>query len=219
MKTNNIFCGMLAVMLLSVLTSSVFSQRKEVACDKFEEIKRVADRFLSSEPYRVRRTFETFKGTDTIPTKVSKSMTEYLPSGSVHNLYGLDKEDKKERSERIKVGDTIFTKKGDADWVKLTSGDNPPPPKAATSSKMCFAFPKEKLDGKDTAKFEVETSFKSWQADGKEVVLTGRMTYWFSNDRHFVKTIGETDKSRPEHNRTTDTYEYDPKIKIEAPIK
>lgn len=219
MKTKNIVCGVVALVVLVVLASSVFAQRSEVVCDKFEEIKRASDKFLSSEAYRERRTYETFKGTDTAPIKISKSMTEYLPSGSVHSFYGLDSADKKHRHETILIGTSIFTKKGDADWVKLLPSDAPPPPKAATSSKVCFVFPSDKVDGKDIIKYEVETSFKSWRADGKEVILVGRMTYWFSKDRHLVKTIGETDKSRPEYTRTTDTYEYDPKIKIAAPIK
>lgn len=209
---------MVTLFILPFLVFNILAQRKPVRCDKLAKLRFAADSLLSKGPYRVIRTYETLKGPSEMPVNVSKSILEIVPPDSVHIYMGLESTNQKDRSETITVGSAVFSKTSDADWIKLPPAkDYPSPPDPVPDAKVCWSFPIEKIAGTDVIRFEMKSTFKDTDlSNGKMIISIYLSTYWFSRDGHFVKNAEE----EPKRNyRYTGIYEYDPEIKIEAPIK
>lgn len=77
----------------------------------------------------------------------------------------------------------------------------------------------EKIDGQINTIYEVITGRRFARGSGPWQTSYYKSSYWISTDGRIRKYVGESDALMTKRNRTTEVYEYDSKIKIEAPIK
>ena len=215
--------ALILTMFLAVVSAagqvvSFAQNKKAISKEEFAPIQKVAFEFLAKEPHRIKSTHETFANEGLKPEKISISMTEYIPPNREHNFYGLNSEDASRKYERIKIADKIFVT-SEGKWRLLdTSGALAGPPSAASSSTEYYFHGIDNVGEKKVKVYEVVSCFRFWSGQAERLSFYSEK-YWIDKDGRIIKKIGESDGSTSKRSRTTELFEYDPKIKIEAPMK
>ncbi len=209
----------LGVLLLMVgFVTSAEAQDGTISREEFDRVKSIYKDFLTREPYRIRYTHETFPYEGSDPEETSVWMTEFIPPDREHSYHGLNSTDTSRKYERIVVGKRIFTNK-DGKWTELPSPGGGMGLSSGPSSIEYFIRGEEKIGKTMTTIYEMITGSRFARGSGPWQTSYYRSRYWVSKDGRIRKYVGESDALMTKRNRTTEIYEYDPKIKIEVPIK
>jgi hypothetical protein len=201
------------------IVSTIFAQDSKISSEEFASVRSTYKDLLAKEPYRIRYTHETFSSMDSKqPEETRLWMTEFAPPDREHNYYGLNATDPSRKYERIVIGTRIFTNK-DGSWKELTPTEGGMGLGSGASSVEYFIRGSEKLGNVTTTVYEVVTGSQFARSNGPWQTSYYRSRYWMSKDGRILKYVGESDALITKRSRTTEIYEYDSKIKIEAPIK
>ncbi|HMT07068.1 MAG TPA: hypothetical protein PKA82_03620 [Pyrinomonadaceae bacterium] len=212
-----IICFLLFVVLAT--SNSLSAQDTTMSEEEYDKVAAIFRSFLSKEPYRVRYTHETFPSEEAKePEKINKWMTEYIKPDREHNFYGLNASEPSAKYERIVIAERIFTNK-DGKWKELSPSKGGFGGGSGAASAEYFNRGTEKIDGRVTNVYESIITERFARGSGPWQLSYYRSKIWVSKDGRIRKYVGESDAKITKRNRTTEIYEYDSKIKIEAPIK
>jgi len=149
---------------------------------------------------------------------------EYDLPDNIHYVHVVSTNGKTIRTEEVDIAKTRYCKRDDAPWQPVTSscigGGTGGSPMNDTTK---YSVEKVKLDGKDVSLYRQNTSYKDNYSKTKDTegLSFSELKMWINKDGLMVRqeqTSGLIDPKTVRHS-TIDTYEYDPKIKVEAPIK
>jgi len=152
----------------------------------------------------------------------------FLPPNNSQVFYSSENGAGKSVHEIITIGPNIYVREENGAWKLETPEERaalPPPPKSipmplgADETVTVAHRPNVQLDGNITDFYELEKT--STKSDKNGLYKTTSVTrYWINKNGTLAKLETETSpsNSKPLYRRTV-IYEYDPNIKIEAPIK
>ncbi|SRR5258708_25370784 len=211
--------GVFLLWVVCGLGTSALAQDSKISSEEFDRVRSTYKDFLAKEPYRIRFTHETFPYDDAKePETTSVWMTEFVQPDREHNYYGVNSSEPSRKYERIVIGTRIFTNR-DGKWKELERSGGGFGLSSGPSSIEYFIRGSEMIGKLKTTIYEVVTGSKFARGAGPWQTSFHRQKYWISKDGRIRKSVGEGDALITKRNRTTEVYEYDPTIKIEAPIK
>ena len=152
-------------------------------------------------------------------------MYEYHLPDRIRYLHLETVDGKTKRTEQINIGETKYCRKGDAEWTLTKtycvggSGSGGP----SSIVKEVFRREKTRLQGKPSLVYLEKITYrnvhsKTAESDG---LSFWESKYWIDNEgfiRRYETRRGLV-KDLTASFEMVETYEYDPRIKIEAPIK
>ena len=212
------------VLLLVFVTSSSFSipaQEKEISPQDFVTIRNrdFTLRNANQTPYREKMTTEKRISEDGQWEFYSYQVTEYVNPGKVHNIQytGL-------KLETIGIADDIYSKAPDQPWVhrkRVTGIASSAPVTFPSTGPTTFQYKilrTEVVDGRNTMVVrEVAKEQRAFKGVPVEFVVTRH--YWIDDNGLIVKRDDEAlDPAQKTYIRHTYILEWDPSIKIEAPL-
>ncbi len=191
---------------------------------KFKEILAKATENLKDKTYRLTKTEESFSDRNTTAISLTTNILERIPPDKERKIEEVKSPTKNTRSERIWDGKNLYTKENDGDWKKYSGGSSSSGDFTSGRTTITYKFiGKESLNGKTADVYESEShriANKLTQTSQYRVEYVIKTKYWFSEDGLFLKSVKESEIVGSQSLvREVSIYEYDSKIKIEAPIK
>lgn len=196
----------------------VFGQEKEITAEEFWAVEEKGDAYLGKNAYRETSIWEKFDDRDlTELIKKSKSIYEFVPPFRTHSI----SEDENGRTERITIGTKAYIREGKEKWRLEKSSDKKTVVGLSNENQkkeIKYKFLEENLlNGK---KVKVYQRTITYLGEIWEKRYVGTETYWIDVSGHYLKFVWERkDFISNSFTRQTSIYQYDPKIKITAPIK
>lgn len=219
-----------AVLFSGLLIASVFNGNAQQS-DTFEEktldaLKKTAYQKMESKIYRV--TVNETIGRKDNPTSVkdAKYIREVIPPDRSHYISMEKTSDGVKRYEYIRIGEKSFSRTDDGEWKDITGSGSGQGSGNGSGDSVKFERSVER-------KLKRGVSVKNQTTDLYETVITtkflypaspvtniGKYSYWFDANGMLVKTedaFSTDDTTQKIVNRVSE-YEYDARIKIEAPV-
>lgn len=213
------------LLLVGTMATGIALQgQTTITRDEFWTAYRSAFKKLHENSRRQVRTSETY--VDGMRVEVNETITENLLPDKYRFISTTTSSDGSRKIEMVKIDKTIYCRKNNGAWIVSTTwcsgeGSGSGGPFKITSSS--FTLKRVELGGKSVRKFEEYTIYKNVHSPtkDKEGLSFWNSTYWLDDDGLIVaeeRRIGLIDPVRTRR-ATRDMYEYNPNIKIQAPIK
>ena len=221
------------IILCSLLFGSflgVFSQKKSTNEQEFTTLRNSASEKLKNRNYRIIMTSESYKNVnDFSPYYFISEITEYISPDLFHHIFERKTEQNTSREETITIGQRKYSRQNNEDWKELPTIENNNGGSGTGSGLKGIALNSEKnveykYKGRETVKnqkadlYEVSTTRK-YNSPNFRATTVMTEKFWFDKDGMFLKTEIEFRNNNKVTSHTVRDYEYDPNIKIEAPIK
>lgn len=217
MKKNFILLALLLVSLSA--GKNIFGQlgvSSSGSFREFDEMKDRARRLRTGKSYREKTTIEVFADEKSSTPKGKMTSTrEYV--GTDRRYYSITNEalGKTSKVEFIAIGEKEYVREDGKKWKKYTPETEPEFGSGIGNSRGGKLIEKTTFNGKKVTVYEEETN--SYSDEYEENSVTG---YWFDDDGELLKTEARNlNLKTNEVSKVVTIYEYDSKIKIEAPIK
>ncbi len=212
----------LALAFISICFVSIFGQAKTVSKDEITTIFDKWKQQSKQKTYRIKTVSEF--GVNGISNK-SEDLSEYEPTDKQRFVSELKTPRLTTKIETIRIGEKKYTRKNSGEWKEvaiekktLPKGNN----KIVVEADEYRYIGQETVSGQNTEVYERNTKHKiTSEKSSKESFSTIKVKYWFNKDGLMLKTEMETEivsGIAKSFSRRTSIYEYDPNIKIEAPI-
>ena len=195
----------------------ISAQRRIVKNSELHDVQNKAYQKLYERSRRVETTDETFS--EGSPVKTITRIYEMLLPNRSRSYYKEKEGDKVNETEQITIDNFLYVRKNDEPWKKIEirsgsgSGSG-----TGSGSYSCRQLTVESifLNGISAQLFD-ELDISS-ETNG---LMFKERRKWFGDDGSFLKEefVEGLLSPRVENRRSTTTYEYDPNIKIEAPLK
>jgi hypothetical protein len=201
------------------LGSETFAQRKLITGKEWVDSYEKSTSKIRERSWRAEKLFETVL--DGVVVKSVTNTIEYLPPDRSHNHTKMTEGDKVIEIEQISIGYMQYDRKDGGAWTKLDTRQdhgNGSGNGSGRSSSWCDQF----AVGPTTLNGEPMQLLARLTVEGVEKELVFRESKLWIGDDGFPYRIWDTSgklSPREETTRRVTTYEYDPKITIEAPIK
>jgi hypothetical protein len=225
-----IFC--LAFVLLSAI--SIFAQERVIGQAEFDAALKYRFLKFARQSYRQTETSVDVP-TETNKSKyTSKAVMEYAQPLASRLLYEFDSPTVKMRQETIRINGKTYTRKDNGEWRLSSDSENPNKPVAdrkfvtVEEQTEYKALGSEVLNNlKASVYAKIEKKKLVHEADKREMFSTISTKYWLDEDGGIMKEEILTEnllKSERNpagmtfRNLRTRIWEFDPNIKIEAPI-
>lgn len=208
---------------VAVCAISAFGQANEVTEKQFSEVEQKGNELLKKSTYRLTRRQEYFES----PANPGRTGESYLKEVIQPNKWRTVEEKqysgKNARVERLWDGNALFERENDGPWTKYSGGGSSDLDiKPGRISARYLFYGRGELDGRPTEIYEVNTirEANKYSATGFVIVRYLRNArYWFAPGGRLLKRIVQNSiDGKDELTRETTWIEYDPNIKIEAPI-
>ena len=190
----------------------------------FNEILTKATENLKGKTYRLTKTEEDFADRNSSSESITTNILEIVPPDKRREVEEVKSPTKNTRLERIWDGKNLYEKENNGEWKKYSGGGGIS--QDITSGRVTTTYKfigKELLNEKNANVYETEThriANKFTRTSQYQVEYIVKTKYWISEDGYFLKTLKESEVVGSKSlKRETEIYEYDPNIKIEAPIK
>ena len=180
---------------------------------------------LEGRAYRSNTVNVFYKNGSAASTSTTKSIREFIPPDRVHYVFEAKDAKSTTRYELIRIGEKTYTRANDEEWKEGGSGsgmgsgigDGDTAVKIERSEKRILKkgvlLNKQKVDF-----YETEVTVK-YIYPNQTYTTVYSDSYWFNAGGMYVKTESVyLDNSSKNTSRNTTEYEYNPKIKIAAPI-
>jgi hypothetical protein len=212
MKINFNKLALLAICLCAL--PNVFGQTNAGSFKEFGEMKSRAESLREGKAYRTTTTTDIYADDlKTVKTKIVSTF-ECDASGNFHQRHTSESGGVIEKYESIGIGDKSYVKENDAKWrvpepVKLSEslyglGNT-------TGGKF---IEKTTFNGQTVNIYEEKNNLYEGETRRSETIR-----YWFAENGELLKTeTRETNLKTGETRSIVEIYEYDPKIKIKAPV-
>lgn len=217
----------LAAFVVAGLIINVAAQDelKAFTREELEALKKNASEKLKGKTYRSVETSESFIRQDFIGNFVNKTTYEIVPPDRRRSIIETKEASGVRRDEWIYIGNRTFHKKGDEDWQEISVISEGRGSGGGRGIAIVSEMPEKTVEYKLTRKQIINDQ----ETDLYEVINTSRYESgysiifkdrtWFNQDGLFVKTEYErTNTNSTGFFRVTKEYEYDPNIRIEAPL-
>ncbi len=222
-KPMNTFHILYVACILSMCAVVSFGQEKEITSDEYYTRARAArDKGRGLNRHQISKTTRVKDGK---MTNAEEWQYKFDLPGRIHYVHIVNSNGKASRTEEINIDGAKYCKMGDAPWEQITgscimgSGLSSGPSPESTK----YTVEKVRLNKKEITLYRQYIIYKNNSSENKE--NEGRSFYeskfWLSKDGLIIREERSDGLIEPKRiNRVTiDTYEYDPQIKIEAPIK
>jgi hypothetical protein len=216
---NRTFRLIVVVSIVFLNAAFIYGQEKSLEKWMFRSIVDQAFEDLEGKTYRRLNVYETFNDRNGAPVKTVKTMTERIAP----DRFRLIDESKGQKIEKIQIGSKTYQREGTGEWKEgksssgLIIGGGCGSVVEFESYKV---LKNSSLDGETANLYEMTSKLinMNCSANSKSEFQTKR--FLISKDGLLLKTENiYEDAEKKSLRRETTTYEYDPKIKIEAPIK
>ena len=207
-----------SILICFVFSATTFSQIKQISSSEFYTNNSNGHKLLEERSYKMETKTETMKDGNLV--KSVHRVEERLLPDKFHYV-GIEKEnDKETKNELIRIGYMQYSRQNTEPWsVKdLRSGGGSGSGNGSGGNVSCVQFTEEpdSVNGIPTRKLRQYLIERS--SDG---LIYDDFTNWIGQDGAFIKSERTKGWLEPkiERTRSVVTFEYDPNIKIEAPIK
>ena len=216
----------LSILLLCFAGLNIYGQRKEISKEEFfDAYKKTGDKVAA---YRIIGKSETYRGSEL--KSVTNETSEFVPPDkrrfvSEMKMFEINKTFV---FERILIGRDEYKRENNGDWIKRISNALVKPKNnnsgVVENNAKFYLTENAKLDNQTANLYELTVEYKHTRRNAsnetKETVSYRKEKRWISRDGFLLKMEMEDEFEGLPRNwsRRTRTYEYDPSIKIEAPI-
>ncbi len=230
MKKFNLIFSLLVIFCGANL--NLYAQKKEISQKEFSDVYNAERSKTSAVNYRMISIYEAKRGSELNFVQTQKSISEFVRPNRQHYIWENRpiNSDRTDILELIKIGDDEYEKRDNGEWKKrakkLGQPINPSKNNVIQTSVKNFYLGKMDFSNQtaDIYQREIESKHqrKNSATNELEEYKSNRIEkYWISKDglRLKIETEETVLDSQPRILRGTVIYEYDPNIKIEAPIK
>lgn len=205
------------LILVCVCSATALSQTKQISSNEFYTNNYNAQKLLAERSWRVETKTDTIENGSVITT-VTKTHEQLLPD-KMRFLIVEKNGGKENRSELIRIGFMEYRRENDKPWISIdTRGSGNGSGSGSGTSVSCAQYTEEPdfvsgISARKQRQFLIERTANGLSFDD--------FLIWFNQDGSFIKSerIKGLLEPRIEKTHSVVTYEYDPNIKIEAPIK
>jgi hypothetical protein len=228
MKNKIIF---LFAFILAAFALSISAQQKAETFseENLRNTTKTAQQKLKGAVYREKTRSESYKNGDSAPSYVENTVTEIVPPDRRHyfeeKIYG----EETKTFESITIGEDFYFRFNDGEWKTggfgrgsgsgQGSGVGSGEKRITIENKTERIFTRNAALGGQTANlFEtIKTHSYSYRSNIYSIIT--KSAYWFDSKGRFIKWSDEYENTELKIiSRSIREYEYDPTIKIEAPI-
>lgn len=206
----------------------VTAQESTFDDDAFYNLKEKAETFLDKGVLRLTIIEQSFENGSKIPNRLEKYISEVIPPDRRRFIVEKKTKNGIERTEYIDIANQRFVKKNNSNWEIFkpegsgvgsgsgNGGGENVKIEHSTENKLKRGVI---INNQKADYYETKTTFK-YIYPTRTVVSYSKEGFWFDEKGRYVKAIEEGfDEETKSLSQKTTEYEYDPKIKIEAPIK
>jgi hypothetical protein len=211
MKHNFKITALLIIVLC--VFQNAFGQSNADASGELQDLQLKAQKLRAVKSYRTKTTIETFDAKGTTLKYKNESVSETLPPDRRRYTSTAVIDGKTRKTEMISIGEKNYLRIDGGAW-KLDDSE-PRYGLAAAYRSGVKIIEETTLNGQPVKVFEEKGGTSSDEGDKSYT-----KKYWLTAEGELLKTESEEvfDKTN-EIRRSVTVYEYDPNIKIEAPIK
>jgi hypothetical protein len=205
-------CAVLVIWLGALTT--VFSQNKTDAFKEFRELENKSQALIESKSIRTKTTTEIYAADGKTLKQKIVTILEEMPPDRERYTSTSEAGGVTEKYETIDIGDKTYVRLNNGKWKTLEPEDL----ERITGVGNSFGtrvVEEITINGQSVRVFETRST--SYFGDEERRAVT---RYWFTAEGELFKTEAEEkDLKTNEISRIVTVYEYDPNIRIEAPIK
>jgi hypothetical protein len=205
---------------------SVSAQENQFKPEDLQALIKSASENLKGKTYRV-TTKTVYSNQGSIDAMTQKTITEYLPPDREHFISETETSEGVERYETISIGERKYIKNDKGIWQEMRtiingngmgsgSGDGSGDYKIETTVERKLI--KSDIVGKQKADLYETVTTTRIIYPMKTFTSVSKESYWFDRNKLFVKRESVQTSQGETIYFDTKTYEYDSKIKIEAPV-
>ena len=202
-----------------------FGQVKTISENEFKAIYDKWSLLSKNETYRIKMTSES-KLNGSPSNHNQQSINEYAPPDKKRFVSILKTPRLNTKIETIHIGEKKYTRKDDGEWREVTTKANAP----SKNDRIIFVesneykyLGREIINGQKAEVYERITKHRiNNEKTSSESYSTIKTKYWFDKNGLLLKMMNEMELISGIMTSVSTNiydYEYDPKIKIEAPIK
>lgn len=214
----NRYRHIIIIAIAAICSVNAFAQKKFTEED-FSKLFQKALAAMEDKSYRQVSTVETFDDRNRPPRFKSTTTTTYMPPDAKHMISQVEDAGGVRKSETIYIGNKIYSRENDKEWKEEPSG-------GGSGNKFTV------LGKADRPKIKRIVEYKGKEGDPsadlyivtekekgyREAIYVKK--YWFNDAQQLVREESESYYTNSNSLlRTSTTYEYDPDIKIKAPIQ
>jgi hypothetical protein len=212
MKQNFQIFSFLLICLCAV--SGVFAQQKVDLSRELDDLQQKAQEMRRNKSYRIKTTIEEYDETGKKLKSKSVSVSETAPPDRSYDSSTTESAGVTKKVERIEIGDKSYIKKDGGKWRKSVPEQSSSVIGVGLSTGVKIV--EETMINGQSVKVYMEETRAS--LGGEDFSSTDK--YWFTSEGELLKTESERKNGKTgEISRVVTVYEFDPNIRIEAPIK
>jgi hypothetical protein len=208
----NIFKTLMFFIIIVSAMSAVCGQQTADSSGEFTAIYRKAQNLRQEKAHRVRTTIEKYADKNAAPTEKITSTYEIIPPARSRYSSVVESNSKTKKYELIRIGEKQYIKNDRGNWE--IDKTEPKYALGSESQKSVKFIEKTSFNNQTVNVYEVESD-----EFFEQVNRQSKIKYWFSEEGLLLKM--ETESVEKETNAVSkqiSIYEYDPNIKIEAPV-
>jgi hypothetical protein len=195
----------------------IFAQETTIDREKFNQARESAAKKLDGKTYRETTVFEIFTDRSSAPTQKRKTTIETIPPDREYVIF----ETEQGKKEVIEIKGTRYVRLNGGEWTQeeLTGigMGNGIGCASRVKSESYKVIENSNLNGKTADFYEMKKTLTDCLDNASDEIWLYR--FWIGKDGLFLKTENEYGTMGGSSiQRTTIVYEYDSKIRIEAPI-
>lgn len=214
---------LIVLTIFLIFAFSASGQERVITETEFKEILTKGEQNLKDKIYRLTKTREIFPDRNLSSESINIEINEYVPPNKWREVVELKSPSKNTKTERLWDGKNLYERENDGEWKKYSGGGSIGGSIKSGRITTIYKFvEKATLNNQNVNVYEVETNRKATkftQTSMFEVHYIERTKYWISEDGFFLKKLSESEIAGSKSLvREIWIYEYDPTIKIEAPI-
>lgn len=216
------------ILLFCFTSLNVYGQRKEISEKEFSSPYQKAVEKTGKLSHRIVSERFVFGNDESKIRIADKGLTEFaLPDNLRSYLQSVDEFGRKFSFEFIRYEGVVYQRRDEGEWAKKDLMNPPNPVKSIANNDNAKYYLTEnvKLDGNNADLFELEIEYKHQTPNPqtKEVFVSitkRKEKRWIGKDSLLLKIEMVDEAINPARtlSRRTQIYQYDPKIKFEAPF-
>ena len=214
--------------LMFLALTSVSAQPRKISSEEYTEMMKKNAELRKGKSYRLTRMSESYKKSDGSLIHYFKEVTEDLPSGDSHSVVESGRsKGNLPRLEHVRIGQTAYQRGPDGNWSQsplrireLTDEEKREGEKKRLEYEARverFYVGKTTFRNQNAELYESRDTTKIMK-NGVEVLTKVVTKMWFTPEGLILRNEEQVDNAETTETRVFD-FEYDPTIKIEAPIK
>ncbi|CAN5626164.1 hypothetical protein BH24ACI3_BH24ACI3_03040 [soil metagenome] len=199
------------------------AQKNDISEAEYLQVEARAAELLNASGYRLRRVGEYFEDRSKSSRIAESDILEVLQPNKRRTVEIRDYNGKIRKEERIWDGKSLYVRTDDGEWKQFSggSGGGGRIESGQTTKKYRF-LGKVDLDGVQADLYELESLRIANKFSANDMIVVRfnkKIRSWYSPDGKLLqKIIEDSIEGRQDLSRETTKIEYEPNIKIEAPI-